>query len=218
MIDTARLAQEVQALVAHPTSNLTAASLLLAIVVIAVLVILIVALLLLTSGTARSKRQHRPPPGPDSAPESQSALGRRVTILAIVLIAALSVAATYVYTGRSEYCTSSCHAMTPAADSWESSSHSTVACVSCHESSIAGGISSRVRHLVTKTTGSTLGEMKATVEAGRCLSCHPESHGTTVIENAETPATHDRPTTPDRPCAECHERIGHTKSLASRAP
>lgn len=220
MIDTARLAQEVQALVAHPTSNLTAASLLLAIVVIAVLVILIVALLLLTSGTARSKRQHRPPPGtepgnPDNAPESQSALGRRVTILVIVLIAALSVAATYVYTGRSEYCASSCHAMTPAADSWESSSHSTVACVSCHESSIAGGISSRVRYLIVEAAGSTTGEMKAMVESDQCVSCHTESRGTAMIEGAETPAAHGHPTALHRPCTECHERVGHTKSLAS---
>lgn len=222
MIDTARLAQEIQALIAHPTSNLTAASLLLAIVVIGALVILIIALLLLTSGTARSKRQHPSLPGaeasrPDGTRETPGTLGRRVTTLAIVLIAALSVAATYVYTGRSEYCASSCHTMTPAADSWESSSHATVACVSCHESSIAGGISSRVRHLVAEAARSTTGEMKAAVESDRCVSCHTKSRGTTMIKGAETSVAHGHLTALDRPCTECHERVGHTKSLASGA-
>lgn len=223
MIDTARLVQEIQALIAHPTSNLTAASLLLAIVVIAALVILIIALLLLTSGTARSKRQHPSLPGvepsrPDGTPESPGAFGRRFTIWAIVLIVAVSAVTTYVYTGRSAYCASSCHAMTPAADSWETSTHSTVTCVACHETSIAGGISSRVRHLVAEAAGSTTGEMKATVESDRCVSCHPESRGTTMIEGAETPAAHGHLSALDRPCTECHERIGHTKALASGTP
>ena len=217
MPDTAaRLLEEIQALIAHPTSNLTAASLLLAIIVIAVLAFLIVALLLLTADRARTATSKTPTPLPGSTRTLTtggrlSDADRRFAIWAIVAAVAVAGTATYAYTARTGYCASSCHSMTPAADTWESSTHVAVDCVSCHESSIPGAISSRIRHVVSEMTGAT-SDLDATIESRRCTRCHPETLETAVIEHGGIRVAHGHFTVEGMSCMGCHGQVGHTET------
>lgn len=223
MPDTAaRLLEEVQALIAHPTSNLTAASLLLAIIVIAVLTFLIVALLLLTADRAHTAtRKQVSAPRLSGAPLRPttgrlSADDRRFAIWAIVAAVAVVSMATYAYSARTEYCASSCHSMTPATDTWESSTHMAVDCVSCHESSIPGAISSRLRHIVSEMTGAREGALDATIESQRCASCHPETLKTAVIESGVIRVAHVHFAVEGMSCIGCHGQVGHTETSGLR--
>lgn len=223
-----RLLEEIQALIERPTSNLTAASLLLAIVVIAVLVVLIVALLALTS-TRRPRRSRglSPRSGKDGTPLAPAPAGPRTRapltlsrpqlIWATMAIALVTLGATYAFTSTSGYCSTSCHTMTPAADSWAASAHADVRCASCHESSVVDGAISRVRHIIAETGQGDAGDLQSTVEASRCIRCHPEAADTTPVEGRGLRVVHGHFTAEGVNCARCHQDVGHLPAAGVRS-
>lgn len=219
-----RLLEEIQALIERPTSNLTAASLLLAIVVIGVLVVLIVALLALTS-TRRPRRVRTPRAGSaDSGMGPASAGAARPRVLsrqqltwASVAIALVALGGMYISTSGEVYCSATCHTMTPSADSWKASAHATVACTSCHESSVIDGTFSRIRHAVAEAGPADITSFEASVAASRCIRCHPEAAENTAIEGRGLRVIHGHFTAEGVDCARCHAQVGHLPAAGVRS-
>lgn len=207
----------------QPTSNLTAISLLLAIVVIAALVALIFALLAVTSTRRPRAGSRRAQTGTrEGAPATRAlpravAITKRQAVWAISAVGLFALAGTYASTSTSEYCTSTCHAMTPYADTWKQSSHADTACRSCHESSIVDATSSRVRHAAAQMISPDNANLTTFVPAARCITCHPEAGGLESIEARGIRVVHGHFIDDGADCARCHLRVGHDASPGVRA-
>jgi len=99
-------------------------------------------------------------------------------ILGVVAgVVALGVAAVPV-TNQPEFC-AGCHTIAPSYESWAVSSHKDVTCVVCHvRPGIEGWIHDKVWAGIRDSIQYVLGSptdahnLKASVDSGRCLSCH----------------------------------------------
>ena len=145
-------------------------------------------------------------------------------LLAVTLLLILVVLVGFAYgdrRGRQDAACRSCHVLQPVVDSWEASSHPTVACIECHASpGVFGGVETRVRALadLAKNLGGTKTlTAPATVNQDNCRSCHEkELSGVLTVGNLRVRHLDfvDR-----LPCRQCHGRVGHDPAGAkSPAP
>ncbi len=217
----ARIREGLITLVERPGSNLVAASLAFALAVLLILTLAVLVLLLLARGprsaTVETIESTRAELGEDTCisdtTKARWHLVRRAlpaTIAAVLLIAGGAVG--FRETGRTAYCASSCHTMVPAATSWRTSSHRSIACVTCHEDSPIDAALSRTRHLARFVASGGELRTRATVSSMQCMRCHPEvatsrepttAHGLRVV--------HVHFNRAGTACTDCHIESGHVK-------
>lgn len=225
------LLRSIQNLVENPTSNLVATSLALAILVIALLILVLVALILLMPRQSRHQDPSVDPATPEDAATPVDSLtssaqhGVRARprfvltpqhkVIALSLGILIAAAALHASTSANEYCANTCHNMVAAADSWDSSTHSDVRCIDCHETSLIDAAASRIRHAYMSVTAPDT-STEATVRGTRCLGCHESVLEGTVTSERGVIVEHRHIIESGMDCTRCHEGVGHTGSTTTR--
>ncbi len=203
-------------LLEDPTSNLTAAALGLAMIVLFVIIVVLAVLAwaLPSSGPTVSVRtkQRTVRRSPRKGPR-----GSWMVVGVGAATIALSVAAAYVATSSSEFCSATCHAMVPIGETWENSVHKEVPCIRCHEGrygfSAPQAIVSRARSGVLEATdGSAEG---AIVTSRLCLQCHASILKGTVQGPRGLLMSHREVIDRGSQCSDCHGDQGHTNEIVT---
>jgi cytochrome c nitrite reductase small subunit len=210
-------------LVRNPTSNLTATAFGLAIVVLVLLILILAVVAYVLPPADTSSRRQRVGDEIDvmgPADDWRHPWAVVVPAWTIVTMFAIGIAATYWATSSDTYCTSVCHQMTSASDSWDASTHREIACIRCHEGapvvSALSGVAYRLQSAVGawtpfETDGAT------EIPSARCLACHEDILD---VEDAEDVAAvrlehaHILETGPS--CSLCHGNVGHEQPIVSR--
>ncbi len=213
------LMETLRQLVANPTSNIVASSLALAAVVVFVLVIAVIVMLFIIRPPGSRARDAQAPaemgvdPAGQPAGESGplSALRRRRGVVVFALCAFALVAA-YVSSSSGSYCAGACHSMQDAADSWRASTHASVACVRCHETSPVDGAFTRVRHAVVAITRHDRLTVRVRVSSLRCLSCHQVVLSGTRTSKDGIKVEHAHIVAAGMECLDCHAGAGHGRA------
>lgn len=138
-------------------------------------------------------------------------------ILLIILFILVGVVAlfwgTFQKTSSSDYC-SSCHMMKPEAYTWQASSHSQVACVSCH---VEPGVMTKVKYKVftVKEVIATLtGNYGITITSttpisdATCTQCH-DMNTRKVTPSGDLIIPHSKHTLLNVSCTQCHTGVAH---------
>jgi hypothetical protein len=91
----------------------------------------------------------------------------------ILALAAIPGGSLYYTSGTPDSCAATCHEIRPNTDTWHLSTHRTVPCKGCHDSTTLGNL----RRLVTHTKGDIpekirLSELDVEKMSERCQSCH----------------------------------------------
>ncbi|MCE5204299.1 MAG: hypothetical protein LLG24_08845 [Actinomycetia bacterium] len=212
-----RIGEELGQLIRNPASNLVAASLALAIFVITLLLIVVIALIALTrmreeperaeaDATRRSHRHHK----------RLAALSRRQTAAVWVGVIVIALAGAYISSSSDTFCSSTCHSMLTAADSHEKSTHASVRCVACHQTSAVDAVCDRLRYAYVQLRGTETLQVEVLVEDATCLECHQ-----TILDDDPTVrygirVVHAHFFDAGVGCARCHPASGHSETRAVR--
>ena len=221
--------------IADPTSNLTAAVFLMAAVVLLVLIVVLVAIIAMLPG---ARRHHtRAGDGNDRAGGGESAaeddpvapaegtqapvpVSRRTQrgrsaggtwVIAIGMVAALGSG--YVATAQSSYCLA-CH--DGARPEEQGTPHADVACIRCHEDTLALATNTVRRGLdIVAHYGLVSSAYDAHVPSARCYSCHRDiDDGTVLNEESGVMMSHAEPLEAGYACADCHHSGSHADMAA----
>lgn len=200
-------ADAVRRLLEDPAQNAAAIATGVAVIVLFV-VIIVLLLVALALPTSAKKKTAAPAPA-----------GRRLppwatTALIVVVVVGLIVSATVLWysdTASNKYCTSTCHAMALATESWAVSAHAEVDCVRCHEGrkweNFFGGVGLRAESLYLQATGAKAPGRR--VPADICLSCHKSVLSRPVTGRNGEPFNHSDLERHDLNCPQCHGAQGH---------
>jgi hypothetical protein len=129
--------------------------------------------------------------------------GTSIIAVALLVLIGYSVR----LTSQATFC-ESCHAMSQAKQSWQSSTHDKISCVSCHRLSLLekGGMAYQY------FTGDNLNFAKQGVQ---CRSCHREARVITPSEDLRIP--HSFHLEQNIACANCHPGAGHLSSATTKS-
>lgn len=135
----------------------------------------------------------------------------------VFLFALVSVVAlfwgTFQKTSSNDYC-SSCHMMKPEAYTWQASSHSQVACVSCH---VEPGVMTKVKYkiftvkevIVTLTGNYGITITSTTpISDATCIQCH-DMNTRKVTPSGDLVIPHNKHTQQNVSCTQCHTGVAH---------
>ena len=138
-------------------------------------------------------------------------------IILIVLFILVSVGAlfwgTFQKTSSNNYC-SSCHTMKPEAFTWQASSHSQVACVSCH---VEPGVMTKVKYkvfnikeLIVTITGNYGIVITSTtpISDATCTQCH-DMNTRKVTPSGDLIIPHNTHAQQNVSCTQCHTGVAH---------
>lgn len=134
-----------------------------------------------------------------------------------VLLAA-TFAGAVEYTSQPSFCTK-CHEMKPTYETWESSSHSSVQCISCHsDPGVAGLIKTKAqaleevyRHITNTYKKPITITSDTSTFSRRCLKCHADIEGRGPSHNK----THF---TMNIACTGCHRGLVHNAGTNRKLP
>lgn len=130
----------------------------------------------------------------------------------MLLVVVVFIGFTYgamAYTSRPDFC-ASCHEIKPAVESWYSSSHSHVKCLTCHaEPGTLGYVKRKIAGLreVYLHLSGAYSKPKAIVTNGVCLQCHGD-----IPQRSETKLfnfPHKNHLTFLQNCTDCHASVAH---------
>jgi nitrate/TMAO reductase-like tetraheme cytochrome c subunit len=116
-------------------------------------------------------------------------------------------------TSSSQFC-SSCHEMKPEYYTWKASTHSEVACVSCHKypgveqiaKIQAGGIAKNIRH--EQVTAAAIIRTTKEIPNSACEKCHNMSTRQ-VTPSGDLIIPHDKHLEKNIKCTQCHSNVAH---------
>lgn len=136
---------------------------------------------------------------------------RHAGLVVAILLFAVGAVLMYVTTSANTYCTSVCHQMGDATQSWKQSDHKTTACIRCHEGrpgfSVARGIASRTRSFYLAVARETAGSTP--VPPQRCLECHGDIRNGAIQGKNAVRMSHKEVLAAGSDCGDCHANRGH---------
>lgn len=208
------LMNNISQILRNPSSNLVAATIGVGIVVVIAIIIVLVLVSLALPNTRKKRRKKQ-----SSKVQRETKARRRMVLTWTLIGLALGILAaalmTFALTSRSSFCADACHAMSDPANSWEESTHASVACVRCHEGlpvlSTWNGMTGRIRSLLrAMDTGGLSGTH---VSSHICLDCHSNVMREVLLTDHAVHVSHLEIIEGGGDCGDCHPRRGHTDTV-----